>query len=80
MIGHGRRRSQQNWEPGSLVKVGFMTLVVLQKVPSPGDYKPDQYLLRHSSGAEYAFIPHNGLHKLDNTDASAMRRGEPIAV
>ncbi len=43
-------RSRQDWTPGASVKVGFLTLEVVECIPTPGDYRPDDYRL-----------PHNGL-------------------
>ena len=54
------RNTKQNWEIGQQVKVGFMTLKVIAKVPTPGDYRPDAYALE-SNGKFYQFVPHNGL-------------------
>lgn len=47
------------------MKVGFMSLKVLRKVPTPGDYAPDAYILESAKGQHYEFVPHNGLRKLD---------------
>lgn len=57
-------RTKQNWNVGQTVKVGFMTLTVLAAVATPGDYKPDAYVLS-AKGSFYRFVPHNGLVKLD---------------
>ncbi len=57
-----RRRAQQDWSVGNTVKVGFLTLKVLAKVATPGNYLPDQYALE-SNGKFYCFVPHNGLHR-----------------
>lgn len=57
-------RSAQKWEVGQTVKVGFMVLTVLEIVPTPGDYRPDQYILTSSKGQKYAFTPHHGIEKL----------------
>jgi len=59
--------SKQNWEIGQTVKVGFMVLKVLAKVPTPGDYMPDAYALE-SNGKFYRFVPHNGLARCYNLD------------
>lgn len=56
--------SKQKWNIGSTVKVGFMTLTVLAAVATPGDYKPDAYILQSSNKTFYQFVPHNGLVKL----------------
>lgn len=74
------KHSKQNWEAGSLVKVGFMSLVVLAVVPSPGDHRPDQYLLRNAKGDHYAFVPHFGCHKLTEADVQQMRAGRHIEI
>lgn len=57
------KHSNQTWEVGRIVKVGFMTLTVTGFIPTPGDYRPDIYLLRSSNGTEYRFTPHFGLEK-----------------
>jgi hypothetical protein len=58
--------SSQNWEVGQIVKVGFMSnLTVIAKVPTPGDYAPDAYILRSAKGVEYRFVPHNGIERLN---------------
>ena len=61
------KNSKQNWEVGQAVKVGFMTLKVLAKVATPGDYKPDAYALE-SNGKFYQFVPHNGLSRCANLE------------
>lgn len=59
------KNSRQNWEVGSNVKVGFLTLTIIAKEPTPGDYMPDAYLLTSLDGSrEYRFVPHNGLERL----------------
>lgn len=58
------RKTEQTWEVGEMVKVGFLTLRVLAKVATPGNWLPDQYALTNSTGERfYRFIPHNGLTK-----------------
>ena len=58
------RKSKQNWEVGSIVNVGFMTgLTVMQKVPTPGDYAPDAYILKKGSNY-YRFVPHKGIESI----------------
>lgn len=57
-------KSKQNWEIGNAVKVGFLSLTVLDKAATPGDYRPDAYLLQSSKGDQYSFIPHHGLQKM----------------
>ena len=54
--------SKQNWEVGATVKVGFMSLEVVAAVATPGDYKPDAYVLTNKAHTKfYSFVPHNGL-------------------
>jgi hypothetical protein len=60
------RKSNQVWEVGEVVKVGFLSLRVTAKVPTPGDYMPDAYLLTDKTGAKsYRFVPHNGLERIN---------------
>jgi len=59
------RNSAQCWQVGELVKVGFLTLRVTARIPTPGDYKPDAYRLTDKSGTKvYEFVPHNGLTRI----------------
>lgn len=66
-------RSKQSWEIGQLVKVGFISnLEVLAKIPTPGDYRPDQYLLRANTKGEtrfYTFTPHCGIERISTSEA-----------
>lgn len=64
-------RSNQAWTVGSTVKVGFMTLQVVAAVATPGDFKPDAYVLT-SKAAFYFFVPHNGLNKIDAAEATKL--------
>ena len=53
----------QVWAVGETVKVGFLTLRVFAKVPTPGDFKPDAYVLTNLRNDKfYRFVPHKGLH------------------
>ena len=56
--------SKQKWEVGETVKVGFMSLMVIAKEETPGDYMPDAYLLQSAKGVDYRFVPHNGLTRV----------------
>ena len=38
-------RSKQTWQPGEVVRVGFLQLRVMSVEPTPGDFKPDAYIL-----------------------------------
>lgn len=60
------RNTKQIWEVGKAVKVGFLTLTILEKIPTPLDGLPDKYLLESNKGIKYFFTPHNGLEKLIN--------------
>lgn len=61
---------KQNWEIGQIVKVGFINgLVVKEKVATPGDYKPDLYVLwLPSSDRWYSFVPHNGITRHNSAE------------
>ena len=66
-------RSKQNWEIGSQVRVGFLTLKVIARVPTPGDGAPDAYFLTNLSGDKlYEFVPHHGL-RLTSLDEAERR-------
>ena len=60
-------RSKQSWEAGSIVKVGFMTLMVQAAIETPRNYAPDAYLLSSAKGQNYLFVPHKGLEKYDGS-------------
>ena len=56
------RNTAQTWEPGETVKVGFLSLRVLAKQATPGDYKPDAYVLTNKDATKfYRFVPHNSV-------------------
>lgn len=58
------KRSNQCWQVGETVKVGFLTLRVLARVATPGNYLPDQYALTNADGSRfYRFIPHRGCER-----------------
>lgn len=58
-------KAKQVWTIGSKVNIGFMKgLTVLEKVPTPGDYRPDQYILEAANGNRYEFTPHFGLARI----------------
>lgn len=58
-------KSKQSWEIGQTVKVGFLSLIVVEKIATPGDWKPDAYALKNSAGDKwYRFVPHNGLTRV----------------
>ena len=59
------KHSKQVWEVGETVKVGFMQLRVLAKVPTPGNFMPDQYALTNTDGSRfYRFVPHFGCERM----------------
>jgi hypothetical protein len=59
------KRSKQVWEVGQTVKVGFLTLRITAKEPTPGDFMPDAYHLESLDGSKkYRFVPHNGLERV----------------
>ena len=67
------KHSKQVWQVGSTVKVGFLSLVVRAWVPTPGDSKPDAYVLTNQQGTKlYKFVPHFGLEAIDADQAKAM--------
>lgn len=61
------RNTKQVWQVGEAVKVGFLTLIVCARIPTPGDYMPDAYALANKAGDRfYRFVPHNGLSRCDS--------------
>lgn len=61
------KNSAQLWEPGEVVKIGFLRLRIVSKEATPGDYKPDAYILcgiGDKSSNKYRFVPHYGLEKI----------------
>lgn len=62
---------KQNWSAGAIVKVGFLAFTVIAKIPTPGDFKPDAYVLSRGT-TFYSFVPHNGLTKITTDEARAM--------
>jgi hypothetical protein len=68
---YGRRQrfgsgpSFQDWSDGATVKVGWLTLRVIERVPTPGDGLPDFYRLVSEDGTRrYEFTPHDGLYRV----------------
>lgn len=50
------------WTPDAEVQVGYMRLRVVKRIPTPGDGKPDQWLLTSLNGdRDYRFAPYSGL-------------------
>ncbi len=55
-------KSNQVWAVGETVKVGFLNLRILATQATPGDYKPDAYILTNGKADKfYRFVPHHGL-------------------
>lgn len=68
------KSSKQVWQVGEVVKVGFMTLRVVGKEATPGDYLPDAYHLiglGDKADRKYRFVPHNGLERVESFEVSA---------
>lgn len=66
-------KAKQDWSEGATVKVGFMTLIVVRKIPTPGDFMPDAYVLRNVAGTQaYKFTPHNGIQKIEDNEAQEL--------
>jgi hypothetical protein len=64
------KRTQQDWTVGSTVRVGFLSLIVKVAIATPGDYKPDAYILQNAAGTQlYKFVPHNGVEKISLLEA-----------
>jgi hypothetical protein len=56
-------RTKQVWEVGKVVKVGFLTLTILE-TNIFNNQGPNKYLLESSKGIKYFFTPHFGLEKV----------------
>lgn len=66
MIQVGIMHKNRSWEVGDTVNIGFMKgLTILEKVPTPGDYAADAYILISKTGVKYRFVPHQGLTRED---------------
>lgn len=61
------RKAKQDFSEGQTVKIGFVDgLEVIKKVATPGDFKPDFYVLWQSATNRfYAFQPHFGLTRCE---------------
>ncbi len=72
------RNSRQSWEVGDKVNVGFLRdLTVVEKMPTPGDFAPDAYVLHKPVGVPgtaesldrwYRFVPHKGIERRASLD------------
>lgn len=64
-------RTNQRWQVGQQVRVGFLTLKVLAAVATPNDGLPDLYFLSNLAGDKlYQFVPHRGLHRVSAAEAA----------
>lgn len=63
-------KTKQNWVPGAQVRVGFLSLIVKAAIATPGDGRPDAYLLANQAGTQiYKFTPHVGVEKITTDEA-----------
>ena len=62
----GITNSDQNWEVGETVSIGFLKLRVAGVVATPGDWLPDIYRLEsiNGNGRAYEFTPYHGLVRI----------------
>ncbi len=58
-------KTRQQWWIGATVKVGFLTLKVVNAHKNDDRYLPDTYVLESSKGIRYEFTPYNGLSRID---------------
>jgi len=73
-------RTMQDWAVGKAVRVGFLTLTVVAAIATPGDFRPDAYVLA-SKTSFFHFVPHNGLTKIEAYEARELiAEGERIAA
>lgn len=65
-----RSRAKQVWAVGQIVNVGFVKgLVVKEKIATPGDYRPDLFVLwQPSTNRFYQFTPHCGIVRCDTIE------------
>lgn len=76
----GKTKGVQAWNIGDTVNVGFMKgLKVIRRIPTPGDYAPDQWLLQSKKGDYYLFTPHHGIQKLEEGMESLGALPDPAA-
>lgn len=66
-------KTRQDWTPGSTVKVEFLSLIVRAAIATPGDHKPDAYVLHNAAGTKhYKFTPHHGLESIGPVEAQSL--------
>jgi hypothetical protein len=70
------RKTKQDWSIGQVVKVGFLSMVVKAAIATPGDGRPDAYILSNQAGTQmYKFVPHQGVEKISAQVARALGAG-----
>lgn len=66
------KHSTQRWEVNSVVKVGFMQLIVKFAIATPNDGAPDVYFLSNLAETKlFQFVPHHGLTSITLEEAEA---------
>ena len=67
-------KTDNNWQIGATVRVGFVDgMHVHEKVTSPGNYRPDGYILSRGHRI-YSFVPHaGGLQRADSFDEARLQ-------
>lgn len=66
-------KPKQDWTIGSVVKVGFLQLRVIGHIPTPSNYRPDEYALESldvNAPKYYTFTPHHGLFRVPTRAAA----------
>ena len=58
------KNSNQNWEVGQRINVGFLKGLTVIRVDAIKDYKPDIYTLQSDKGILYQFTPHWGIRRI----------------
>ena len=73
-------KTKQDWTPGNIVKVGFLRLRVLG-ARAVKDGLPDIYTLESVNGTvRYEFIPHHGIRKLYDMEATQSYQTYPARL
>lgn len=63
--------SRQNWSINSTVRVGFLRLRVIAVIPTPANFRPDEYALESLDGGKfYRFTPHHGVVRVESRAAA----------
>ena len=61
-----QRQGKQTWQKGDRVKVGFLDNLTVDDIElTPGDFRPDRYILTGPTGRRYQFTPHYGIERID---------------